>query len=263
MTTSEKFCLNWNDFQENVTTSIKDFRGDFCDITLVSEGHKKIEAHRVILAASSNFFRDIFRQNPHPNPMLFMRGIQDDQLSAVVDFMYHGQTNVAQDDLAGFLQLAAELQLKGLSGAELDPDVYKDSKNVKTRKKINPIDITKLELDKEQNPDHSIIEAKNQMVVEDVINIGENGHLVAYDDVTKARISTTDEHLVETIKSMLEKANGIWFCTQCGQTNRHQSNLKKHIEAKHIDGVSHSCDKCGKQFRSKSDLYNHNSRHHH
>ena len=53
MQTSEKFCLRWNDFQENVNTAFSDLRKDcdFTDVTLASEDGQQIEAHKVILSA--------------------------------------------------------------------------------------------------------------------------------------------------------------------------------------------------------------------
>ena len=50
MQTSEKFCLTWNDFQENVNTAFSDLRKDcdFTDVTLASEDGQQIEAHKVI-----------------------------------------------------------------------------------------------------------------------------------------------------------------------------------------------------------------------
>ena len=41
-----------------------------------------------------------------------MRGLKAKDLAAVVDFIYHGEANIYQEDLDGFLALAEELQLK-------------------------------------------------------------------------------------------------------------------------------------------------------
>ena len=49
-----------------------------------------------------------------------MRGIKEKDLVALVDFMYHGETNIFQDDLDVFLALAEDLHLKGLAGSDLD-----------------------------------------------------------------------------------------------------------------------------------------------
>ena len=47
-----------------------------------------------------------------------MRGIKTTDLVAIVDFIYHGEANIIQEDLEGFLALAEELQLKGLTSSE-------------------------------------------------------------------------------------------------------------------------------------------------
>ena len=48
---SEKLCLKWNDFQENVNAAFGNLREDneFADVTLASEDGQQIEAHKVIL----------------------------------------------------------------------------------------------------------------------------------------------------------------------------------------------------------------------
>ena len=55
---SEKLCLQWNDFLENVKSAFGNLRedNDFTDVTLACEGGQQVEAHKVILAASSPFF---------------------------------------------------------------------------------------------------------------------------------------------------------------------------------------------------------------
>ena len=58
MNFKEKLCLQWNDFKENLGSSFLELRGDkdITDVTLVCEDGKQVEAHKVILAASSPFF---------------------------------------------------------------------------------------------------------------------------------------------------------------------------------------------------------------
>ena len=52
---SEKLCLQWNDFQENIKNALRNLRedNDFADVTLACEDGQQVEAHKVILAASS------------------------------------------------------------------------------------------------------------------------------------------------------------------------------------------------------------------
>ena len=45
-----------------------------------------------------------------------MRGVKFENLLAIVDFLYFGETNIHQELLDSFLAIAEELQLKGLMG---------------------------------------------------------------------------------------------------------------------------------------------------
>ena len=56
-------------------------------------------------------------------------------LVAVVDFIYHGEANIYQEDLGGFLILANKLQLKGLAQEEISENEKK--KNSENEKKKN------------------------------------------------------------------------------------------------------------------------------
>ena len=67
---SEKLCLQWNDFKENVNAAFGSLRDDkeFSDVTLACEDGYQMEAHKVILAASSPVFQDQLRKMKHPHP---------------------------------------------------------------------------------------------------------------------------------------------------------------------------------------------------
>merc|ERR1712029_668946 len=49
------------------------------------------------------------------HPLLYLKGVKYRELVAVLNFMYQGEVNVAQDDLNTFLSVAEELQVKGLT----------------------------------------------------------------------------------------------------------------------------------------------------
>ena len=117
-TMSEKLCLQWNDFKENITASFGSLRydEDFADVTLACEDGKQLEAHKVILAISSPVFREIFTSHKHVHPLLYMRGMKSDVLVAVLDFLHCEETKVNQEDLDSFVAIAEELRLKGFMG---------------------------------------------------------------------------------------------------------------------------------------------------
>merc|ERR1712106_1067303 len=124
--TSEKFCLRWNDFESNISSAFRELRDDkdFFDITLVCDD-EQIQAHKVILSACSPFFLKIFRRNPHQHPLLYLKGVKFMDLQAVLNFMYHGEVNVAQEELNSFLAVAEDLKVKGLTQNKSEPQVKK------------------------------------------------------------------------------------------------------------------------------------------
>eukprot|EP00092_Neocalanus_flemingeri_P039425 GFUD01042927.1.p1 GENE.GFUD01042927.1~~GFUD01042927.1.p1 ORF type:complete len:335 (-),score=76.87 GFUD01042927.1:184-1188(-) len=113
---SEKFCLRWNDFESNISVAFRELRDDkdFFDVTLACDDDQ-IQAHKVILSACSPFFRNILRRNPHQNPLLYLKGVKYTDLQYVLNFMYHGEVNVAQEELNSFLSVAEDLRIKGLT----------------------------------------------------------------------------------------------------------------------------------------------------
>ena len=257
---AEKFSLKWNDFEKNVVSSYKDLRRepDFSDVTLVSEEDMYIEAHRIILTSCSPFFSNLLRKNKHSHPMIYMRGLKSKYLEAIVDFIYHGEANIFQEDLDGFLALAEELQLKGLSGSyKEDNGTINDktlqenigNRNVKTE--TSPLKTTSFkaasftkESDTWNNAMVPINSAKSVVTVDPEI-----------------------EDLQTKIDSMIEEVNdGIneRRCTVCGKTTKVGAGrraMTRHIET-HIEGVSHSCIQCGKVSRSSNALTTHVSSFH-
>jgi len=113
---SEKFCLRWNDFETNISSAFRELRDDkdFFDVTIACDD-EQIQAHKVILSACSPFFRNILRRNPHQHPLLYLKGVKYTDLQSVLNFMYHGEVNVAQEELNSFLAVAEDLRVKGLT----------------------------------------------------------------------------------------------------------------------------------------------------
>ena len=104
---SEKFCLQWNDFAENISGTFKEFwkDEDFFDVTLAC-GDEQIQAHKIILSACSNFFRSVLRRHQHSHPLLYLNSVKYSDLVSLLNFMYHGQVNVKKEDLNSFLATA-------------------------------------------------------------------------------------------------------------------------------------------------------------
>ena len=52
--------------------------------------------------------------------VVFLKDVKFDHLQALVDYMYRGEVNVSQDQLAAFLNTAEALKIKGLADGDRD-----------------------------------------------------------------------------------------------------------------------------------------------
>ena len=96
----------------------------------------QIQAHRVIISACSPFFRNILRRNPHQHPLLYLKGVKYRELLAILNFMYMGEVNVAQEELNSFLAVAEELKVKGLTQNNSDSSEQKEAATKEQPKQV-------------------------------------------------------------------------------------------------------------------------------
>ncbi|XP_072393635.1 uncharacterized protein [Diabrotica undecimpunctata] len=113
--TSKHFCLKWNKFESNILSAFESLQNteDLADVTLTCEGIN-IKAHKFILSACSPYFRTIFKENPCPHPIVILKDVAHADLMAIINFMYHGEVTVSEEQFASFLNTAVVLQVLGL-----------------------------------------------------------------------------------------------------------------------------------------------------
>uniref|UniRef100_A0A023F2P0 Zinc finger protein chinmo n=1 Tax=Triatoma infestans TaxID=30076 RepID=A0A023F2P0_TRIIF len=117
MDPQQQFCLKWNSFGSNLVTTFDSlFKSEsLTDVTLFCEG-VTFKAHKLILAACSKHFQDLFEAAPHcPSVLVILDGTSSSNMSALLEFMYKGEVHVSHESLSSFLKAAECLQVKGLS----------------------------------------------------------------------------------------------------------------------------------------------------
>ncbi|XP_011640004.1 longitudinals lacking protein, isoforms A/B/D/L isoform X14 [Pogonomyrmex barbatus] len=133
MEDDQQFCLRWNNHQ---STLIQNFdtlleSGTLVDCTLAAEG-KTLKAHKVVLSACSPYFECLLSEHYDKHPVFILKDVKFKELKAMMDYMYRGEVNISQDQLAALLKAAESLQIKGLSESKTASSSKTESRPQKT-----------------------------------------------------------------------------------------------------------------------------------
>ena len=202
---SEKFSLKWNDFQSVVSQSFSVLReeSDFYDVTLVSDDHTQISAHKLVLSASSQFFKSILKKNPHSHPLLYLSGVDSSSLGFVLDYIYQGEVQIYQNELDNFLEVAQKLKIQGLPSVDDLENANEDSFHLK-------IELT------EEESDVRRVHSEKTVVITDMTEVDEK------------------------IQQLIERRGSSHHCLACDYSSSHTGHIREHVE-RHIQGsVVHS-----------------------
>ena len=137
---SEKFSLKWNDYQPNWRKSLSELRNqtDLSDVTLISDDKVKFSAHKIILSSCSNMFKFIFKDNNQANPLLYLGAVSSVNLGFILDYIYHGEVSLFQEQLDSFLESAQKLEIEGLLGGN-EEDLNEETSSIQEEIKSNQI----------------------------------------------------------------------------------------------------------------------------
>ena len=263
---AEKFCLKWNDFSSNVSKSFGLFRtADYLhDVTLVSDDHKQVSAHKLVLSACSEYFSNIFKNNANKNvhPFLCLDGISSTDLENMVEYIYNGEIQIYQDNLDRFLTIAQRFRLEGLLSKEDEVDASAEDFNQESKDIFTPIQDS-------GNIEEKLIPPKSNSKTR------KEHHLVPSSKDIESMEKIIVPVSAEQINDIENKASqhvercedGRFRCTLCGQTSKgtgpsYKQQIKYHIEAAHLEGISIPCQLCGKTFRSRKSVIAHKSTFH-
>ena len=109
------------------------------DVTLVCDDQVRIDAHKIVLSAGSLFFREMFVKNPQTHPLLYLRGLKEEELLSILQFLYLGETLLSKDRVPQFLSAAKEFKISGLEEQEITEtenteDQTEEQQNLKLKK---------------------------------------------------------------------------------------------------------------------------------
>nr|XP_053632254.1 zinc finger and BTB domain-containing protein 6-like isoform X1 [Cherax quadricarinatus]XP_053632255.1 zinc finger and BTB domain-containing protein 6-like isoform X1 [Cherax quadricarinatus]XP_053632258.1 zinc finger and BTB domain-containing protein 6-like isoform X1 [Cherax quadricarinatus] len=108
--------LSWKNHSSTFTSAISTLREkeNYSDVTVACEG-KFYPAHKLVLAACSEYFEEIFQHTSCRHPVIILQDISHTDVEALLNYMYAGVASVSQNDLTSLIKAAEALRVKGLA----------------------------------------------------------------------------------------------------------------------------------------------------
>ena len=230
---SQKFCLKWSDFQSNVSNSFGLLRNEdyLHDVTIVTDDNEQVEAHKLVLSASSEYFKSIFKRNKSPNLLICLEGVSSEHLLNVLDYIYNGEVQIFQEHIDKFLEVAHRFKLEGLLGNKHEDPLGEVQE---------PVD------------DNNIL--KQEAEIRKPNSSNERTTVPKIAIVFSGEVSEIDQQIFKYVE---KSSDGTYVCKICGKSSvKKRTHIRNHIET-HLEGLSFDCRECGKDFRSRNLLSQH------
>jgi len=246
---NELFTLAWPEFSSNISETFKDIRKyeELNDVTLVCDDGE-IDAHKLILYSGSTFFQSVLSKVKHQHPLIYLKGVKINHLEAIVDFIYNGEVNIAQDDLKDLLETAEDLKVKGLSEKQTDKTTNKKDDSRKESEPGNIIEEPVLKL-KDSNEKDDVDSSKDsnlevlEMVKCELSEDDESEQLRSKNEkVSINQLNETKfegEDIEEKVLGLMERMSELdgthsWVCNLCKKTSHDKTRIRKHVKSKHL-----------------------------
>ena len=248
---AEKLSLRWNNFQSNISKNFSSLRSEeeFFDVTLVSDDQEMISAHKLVLSASSSYFKHILTKTKSSHPLLCLEGISCLELKQILDYIYLGEVLLEQVELDRFVTVASRLKLEGLIVSEDDVRV----REPEIPSEIQPNVVKKPSPSSSSNKERDTIKQKRVktepsksqgfFTVDSMPNLPS---IVNYSEV--------DQKINE---NFYMNPNSSFTCCLCGLTKKRLSDIQTHVEHHLHQQVLLPCQSCGNTFKTRSLLSKH------
>ena len=262
------FSISWKDFPSHLGSTFQDLskEGNFVDVTLVSDDQVQIQAHRLVISAGSQVLRTILLNNPHSHPLIYLKGIKQQELKSILQFMYLGEATIHQDRINEFMESAKDLEVKDLiqdaesenkmntwQGQTITPEtidehlttaanhVIQTDKEITQREDISDKIVIKSSKLKETSKPYEYSSSHSFAMKTHRLNKHEG---VGYScNECDSDIKYTDKTGLRR-HQLLKHECVRYGCDQCDYYATCVDTLKSHLALGHENGQKYSCDQC-------------------
>jgi len=242
---------------------------EFADVSVAVSDGEVVQAHKLVLASSSSFFRKVLKAAPHPYPLIYIPGVTMQTLKALLKYMYTGEVTMTENELVSFCEAAEFFGLEGLKNQrttrkeqlchiedkegqlECDANAQEEEEGRETSMRRGRLPPEEDGLDREGRKDHE----------HDGDGDEEGGEEMP---VTMCRLAEGEDelwrrggdvlnHHIETLYRKEEAK--AFLCSLCEKTLQSKRKIYAHIES-HLD-LKFSCTICEAKSPTRNALVEH------
>ncbi|KAL1459156.1 hypothetical protein WDU94_011163 [Cyamophila willieti] len=116
-----KFLVQWEEHPSHMATRLGYLLENqiLVDVTLMCNTHT-LKVHKVVLASCSPYFEGVLQKQLGTHPLIVLKDMKFSVLRSLIEFMYCGETSIAEDNLPALLDAAKFFEVKGLASMNRD-----------------------------------------------------------------------------------------------------------------------------------------------
>ena len=247
----EKYKLEWQTFQNHSVNLNRNLYNDtaFSDVTLMTDDFVQTPAHKVILSAASTVFKELCAVGSKGvEQILYLRGIKQEELDAMLQFIYLGEATVYEDRLKEFSRVVRDFSITKLNEFQYLQDqvtptkkrdtaqTEKDSlkKKDEEKSKLEKKEINGKEMSKKMNTEPKAIE--------------ENSNRRESKKVKFEEEPAIQNTVSENADSIIEDP---FLCLECEMVFNDKTAFDHHYQATHVKTPNQDSKQMKKKMHKK------------
>jgi len=183
---ASEYHLSWNNYEASlasflrILSSAKEGEEALSDVTISCSGGKLFQAHRLVLATCSSYFRQLFvgrgvtvsGSGCVGHPIVYIPDLNDKVMEHLLAFMYRGETTVPTQALLPLIEAAKLLGIQGLMDPGnikqlLEQSAFLESDEIKEEKVV--VNVPEVRVKTEENHVNGVQNATQSDIVGDII----------------------------------------------------------------------------------------------